>query len=597
MPPVHAGFPVRHPASRSWASPDRLAWLAVAVAVILFAIPVSKPLYLDNVEFPYAAKAAAERGIPVYYRGEEIPALSGLYHPPLYTYLLAAWFKLWGFGESQARLFGFLCVFLHGLVVIYGIRVLFGPESAARATPFFWIIFLLNPYTLQGAAVMDIDNTIYGPLLAGMMIAALRLSWKDGEPRRDQPGWADWGGLAALTALSLWAKMTTVLSVMPLALLLPVQRLGWRRALIGGTVSVGCGVLLFLASYALYGVVSGLDIAFSFQFLLFSFRQRSGTATGMEWVAAHWKTLLDMLHWQRLWTGLLPWAVLLATLLWCCWRWLRLRDSRARDAGLLLAWALFVTLFYCGLTSTFGRAPFKYVYVAWGIVCGLLAVWQSRAWERLQGSSGLRAGVWAGWAFAAACFAISGKWLRDRAILEASSGREEFWMMAVPAGLALAGLLLWKRPVAALLYHLGTMAYIGAMLGLALAMARAPYPTTYDYGQEGFDDTVCFIREHTRPQEIIVSMKDVGFRAQRRFFENYQYITNGQAWAEKMRKILLEGRARYAVFTEGNGPDNLDLNPALKDVIHSLCVQTRRYGHYRIYDCADAPRRARAQAP
>jgi hypothetical protein len=594
MPPVSAPTEFHSLSWRSLAQPERLALLALVLAVILFAIPAHKPLYLDNVEFPYAAKAAAEKGVPVYYRGEEIPRLSGLYHPPLYIYLLAAWFKFWGFGEAQARWFSFLCVLLHGGIVLYGMRVLLGSETAKKAAPFFWIIFLLNPYTLQGAAVLDIDNTIYGPILAGMLAALLRLAWKEGQPREDAPCLREWGVVALLTAVALWAKLTTVLSVMPLAVLLPARRLGLRGAALAGGGAVAAGVALFLASYALYGLISGLDVTFSFRFLLFSFRQRSGTSTGLEWLAAHWQTFRDMIHWQVLWTGLFPWAVAVFTLLWLGRRWLLLREPRARDATFVLGWALFVTAFYCGLTYTFGRAPFKYVYVAWGILCAVLAAWQAAAWDRLREWPGMRVG-WTAWILAAACFLISGKWLRDRFILEGTLNRADLAMLALPVLLALAGFLMWRRSSGALLYHHGTFAYVGTMLGLALAMARAPYPTTYDYGQEGFDDTVCFIRQHTAPEEVIISMKDVGFRAGRRFFENYQYVFGSREWVEKMRSILLDGKARYAVFTEGNGPDNLALNPALGDVIRSLCVQVRQYGHYRIYDCADAPRRAAAR--
>lgn len=593
MPPVSASSEPRFLNWNMLARPERLAVLALALAVILFAIPAAKPLYLDNVEFPYAAKAAAEKGVPVYYRGEELPRLSGLYHPPLYIYLLAAWFRVWGFGEAQARWFGFVFALLHGWAVLYGLRVLLGREMARKAAPFFWVIFLLNPYTLQSAAVMDIDNTVYGPLLVATLAVALSLSWRDGEPRQDEPALREWALLAVLTALSLWAKMTTVLSVLPLAVVLPARRLGWRRAALAGGAAVAGGALLFLASYALYGLISGQDIRFSFHFLLFSFRQRSGTSTGLEWLAAHWRTLQDMVRWQALWTGLLPWVVALLTLLWLGRRWSQNRDPRARDAALVLGWALFVTLFYCGLTYTFGRAPFKYVYVAWGILCAALAAWQAAAWDRIEERPGLRG--WTAWILAWACFLISGRWLRDRAILEGSVSLADLGMLAFPALLALAGMLLWRRRLGPFLYHHGTFAYVGAMLGLALAMSRAPYPTTYDYGQEGFDDTVCFIRQHTAPDEVIVSMKDVGFRAGRRYFENYQYVFGGPEWVEKMRRILLDGRARYAVFTEGNGPDNLALNPALGEVIRGLCVQVREYGHYRIYDCADAPRSAAAR--
>lgn len=561
---------------------------------MLFAIPTHKPLYLDNMDFPAVARATAETGIPVYYRGEENPRHSGLYHPPLYIYLLAGWFRAWGFGETQARLFGFACLFLHGWILLRGVRALFGSGFAQACAPVFWALFLLHPYTLQGAAVLDIDTSIYGPLLAALVVSALELNWRNGSWRTDPVALREWLAISLLTALALWAKLTTALSVLPLAAVLPARRIGWRKALLAGGLSVAAGALLFLASYGAYGAITGLDIAYTFRFLAFSLHQRSGPATGLEWLAAHWRTLRDMIHWQLLWTGLLPWLVAAATLVWA---WLRRggeEGRRARDAALPVAWALAVTVFYCWLTYSFGRAPFKYAFVAWGVVCAALAAWQTAAWIRLQEHAGLRAARATAWLTGAVFFLLVGKWLRDRAILEGATTRADLAVLVLPALLGLAGLLAWRRTAGALCFHHGTLAYAGAMLGLALAMARAPYPTTYDYGQEGFDDTVCFLRHHTAPEEAIISMKDVGFRAGRRYFENYIYVFGGPEWTARMRQLLLEGRARYAVFTRGNGPDDLVHNPALAEVIGSLCTLSRQYGHYRIYDCSGAAQRAAA---
>lgn len=565
--------------------------------MILFAIPAAKPLYLDNMDFPAVAKATAETGLPIYYRGEESPRHSGLYHPPLYIYSLAAWFRLWGFGEAQARLFGLACLFLHGWVVLYGLRLLFGEEALAAA-PWFWALLLLNPYSLQGAAVLDIDTSIYGPLLAGLLAAALRIGWRDGEPRRDDVKAAEWGLVAALMALSLWAKLTTAVSVAPAVILLLVPRLGWRKALLQGGGALAGGVALFVPSYFLYGWATRQDVSYTFRFTLASLSQRSGASFGWEWLAGHGRIFLDMAEWQVRWSGLLPWVTAAGVAAGLVWRWWRNRDRRSRDAAIVLIWALFVTVFYCGLTYTFGRAPFKYVFVGWGVIQACTAVCATAAWQRI---ASLRAQA-AGWRMRAggglflACFVLSGKWLRDRMVLEAGMSRGEQLALLLPAAAVLAGLLMRGRKWADLAAGGGAIAYMGLMAGMALAMARAPYSTTYNYGQEGFEETVCFIQQHTQPGDAILSMKDVGFRAGRRYFENYGYIFGGAERAEAARRILTEGKARYAVFTEGNGPDFLGFNPRLQEVIQSLCVLERSYGHYRIYDCAGAAAGSAARA-
>lgn len=556
--------------------------------MILFAIPAAKPLYLDNMDFPAVAKAAAETGLPIYYRGEENAHHSGLYHPPLYIYSLAAWFRLWGFGEAQARWFGLVCVFLYGWIVLYGIRLLFGRQVQDRAAPWFWIVFLLNPYTLQGAAVLDIDTTVYGPLLAALFAAVLRIRWSDGLQRENPVRPAELGLIALLTALALWAKLTTVLSVMPAAVILLAGRLGWRRALLLGGGALASGAALFLASYFLYGWITGQDVLYTFRFTAMSLSQRSSAGTGWQWLAAHSRTLLDMAMWQVQWSGLLPWVVAPAMALFLMRRGRLEKDARTRDASVVVVWALFVSGFYCALLYTYGRSPFKYIFVCWGVVSACVAAAMPEAWARLSRIPAPRlapAALWGVLLFTA-CFFVSGKWLRDRMILEGTMTRADRLALVLPAAAALGGFALRRGSPGAALFSGAVLAHAGLMSGLALAMARAPYPTTYDYGQQGFDETVCFIREHTRPGDAILAMKDVGFRAERRYFENYGYVFGGPAAAEAARKLLEEGKARYAVFTEGNGPDFLGFNPQLKEAIDNLCTLERAYGHYRIYDCA-----------
>src|ERR1035438_115406 len=174
--------------------------------ILLFASSAAKPLHLDNMDFPAAAKQTALTGVPVYYRGENDPNALGLYHPPLYIYLLAAWIRVFGFGESQVRLFGMTCALLQGAVVLCIIRTLFG-YAACMWQPFFWILFLLNPYTLQTASITDIDSTIYGPLLCFVLWAALRISWRDGEWRTDPVFRWEYGLIGLAAFLCLWSKL------------------------------------------------------------------------------------------------------------------------------------------------------------------------------------------------------------------------------------------------------------------------------------------------------------------------------------------------------------------------------------------------------
>ncbi|MEJ5367651.1 MAG: glycosyltransferase family 39 protein [Bryobacteraceae bacterium] len=581
----------------TWTQSSRTVAAVIAAACILFAIPVAKPLYLDNMDFPAVAKATAETGLPVYYRGEENPRHLGLYHPPLYIYLLAAWFRLWGFGAVQARLFGFVLLLVHGWVVLRAVKLLFGAAAARRAAPWFWALFLLSPFALQGAAVLDIDTTIYGPLLVSMLVAVLRLHWHDGQLREDEPRAREYVLIAAWTAAAFWAKLTTVLAVIPAALWLSAGGRGSRRTLLRCSLAVVSGAGLFLASYFAYGWLTGLDVTYTFRFTLMSFQGRLRESSLWARILAHAHTFLDMASWQVQWSGLLPWVAALAAAGWSAGVVVRRKERRWRDAFILLALSLAVTGGYCALLYTFGRSPFKYVFVVWGLVAACLSLAASWGFERLRAHRlpaqrlilALLVIVFAG------SFLAGGRWLRDRAILEGNLYPETKWMLVTPVLLASAGMLLFRTAAGPVLLLAGVALHGGHMTGTALAMARAPYPTTYDYGQLGFEETACFLRENTAPEEAVISMKDIGFHTGRRYFENYGYLFTGQQGADAMRAILLAGKARFAVFTEGNGPDDLRINPPLQEVIQESCTLARSYGHYRIYDCAKANASARGK--
>ncbi len=127
--------------------------IAILAFVALAWLQAGKPLQLDNMDFPAVAAATADSGLPVYYRGEENPDAIGLYHPPLYIYALAGWFKLFGAGPVSARMFDVLCAIVAGFLALQIVREVFGPQAARKIAPAFFIVYLLNPFALQARLV------------------------------------------------------------------------------------------------------------------------------------------------------------------------------------------------------------------------------------------------------------------------------------------------------------------------------------------------------------------------------------------------------------------------------------------------------------
>jgi hypothetical protein len=559
--------------------------LVILLFILLFAGSAAKPLQLDNMEFPAMAKATAASGLPVYYKGEMEPRALGLYHPPLYIYLLAGWFRAFGYGEAQARLFGMVCTLIQGGVVLLMIRTLFG--TSFRWGPVFWGLFLLNPYTLQTAAVADIDPTIYGPLLCLVVLTTLRVSWRDGEWRTDAVTRLDyfWIGLALL--LCLWSKLTTVLLVVPAVFLLLIARLGVRKAAAATALLAAASTAVFVATYYLYGAVTGLDINFTYRFTLFSFLERgSRGGTGLlGGLHDRVGNLAGTLSAVVAWTGGLPWLSGAAAVLIGLHAGLRKGDRRLLHYAIALGLGLLTTLYYCFQTGPYSLAPFKYTFVYWGLCLTAPLVLLSRhlqpdltaigGWAKGIGLVGffLAVAVWANFK------------VRDD-VMMAGNFIGHRWVALLPGVLFLGALAFaWLRKRGFGVPMLALALYAGLQFGSAVYQERAPYSTTYDYGQMGFADTVAFLKSSTGPDDVIAAGKDVGLSSGIRCYENSKILGPGPDSPDEAdyQKRMLAGRFAFMVFSEVRGTDHLENKPGFARWFLEHATLVRSIGHYRIY--------------
>jgi hypothetical protein len=158
------------------------------------------------------------------------------------------------------------------------------------------------------------------------------------------------------------------------------------------------------------------------------------------------------------------------------------------------------------------------------------------------------------------------------------------WAALGPGLVALAGVVAFRfSRIRNALLVVAFISYCGLEFGISLYQARVQYATTYDYGQTGFLDAVAFIDMNTAPADVIVSMKDVGFRAHRRYYEDYPAIYGDGAAESRLVEAIASGKAAYAVFTEGHGEDQLIVNPSMLHWVAEHCELVRSFGNYRIY--------------
>jgi hypothetical protein len=261
---------------------------AVAVGLVLVAIAslgfasrfVHDPLMADEIYLVIAADHIRDGGRPITRTKMDVAhfasadLVSGppaderdtgyaLWHPPLYLHVVALVFGLAGTGAAQARLIGLGCLLTTILIIYAATQQVFRDRPDRRAIGLLAaFLFALNPLAIQGALVVDIDNTLLAPALLLTLLAVVRSPDGVSTPRDL--------GLGALFAGLFWIKLTTPLALLLALAIFVAAREGvgvaLRRAGVVGVVG-GAG---FLGTWIAYAGAQGLPAIAPFQHLVAS---------------------------------------------------------------------------------------------------------------------------------------------------------------------------------------------------------------------------------------------------------------------------------------------------------------------------------------
>ncbi len=575
---------------------ERLArWSAltsIAIFLLLSATQAYKPLQLDSADLPVWAAAVAETGKPIAYRGEDRPADRFVYHTPLYLYALGGWFKLFGVGPSQVRLFGALCAVALGVITFWIFRALMPVSVFWTFAAIFWPMFLLNPYTVQGAAIADMDTSIYGPLLCGFVLCVIRLSWREGEVRAAAPAFAELLLCSVVLALCFWTKLTTVLLFLPYPFFLLWPRFGLFRALRLSAAVVGIGIALFLATFVTWCKWIGADpLAFWRWLISYAVTRGSSGHRGIVGRLHDFENnFLIMGPHTIKWTGFLAWVGAIAALGFCGTLAIRHKDWRAYTAGLTFGIAGLGSFYYAGQQTSFGNSPFKYQFVFWGIISAGAAYLYAVFLEPKARPSGTRRWMWiVSLGIFSGAVALGAMRFQDRVMWAGPIdvlSYWPYWLLPTVIFCAIAGAF-YKRqyllaPFAVMLFAF----QVCLELGVTLYQARQSYSTTYNYGQEGLSAAAWYLKSITNKYDVVAGMKDLGPLTQRRYYENWDYVYSGPKGADRFIRLMTSRTIRYAAFTEDLGEDQLVMNPRLQDWIMKNCRLVKSIGNYRIYELA-----------
>ncbi|HWH25508.1 MAG TPA: hypothetical protein VNT53_02535 [Pseudolysinimonas sp.] len=255
--------------------------LGVILAFLAVSIPQwGQPYVIDEAVFPYVADGILKSGSPYFYNGEFRPHDLGLWHPPLYDYLLAAHLGVWGFSPFAVRSFGAICVIAALFFLMLALRKIAPTMRQAGYVALAGLV-LLNPLVLSDALVPDIDGTL-GPLVVALALWLATIVSQGVLGRRLILGLVAFAVLAVSTKFMIAGIVAAI--VLASALISPLQR--WTKAL-WVVIAFAVGTVVSLGLLFALGAALKFDALDPFEYLLGSLGSRAPGRTGIRGTLAN----------------------------------------------------------------------------------------------------------------------------------------------------------------------------------------------------------------------------------------------------------------------------------------------------------------------
>ncbi len=537
--------------------------VVIGLFLVLVAVQADKSFILDEAEFPFVAHAASISGKPIYYHGEASPDHVGTYHPTLYINALALFIKAFGFNEITVRAFGAITVLLSAYLLILIFRQLSSKRSKTAETLLLGL-FLLNPYTLANATLPDIDSTVL-PVLCLLFIFAANKLILQGKHSPEKLIVI----LSVVFALTLWTKLTTPL-ILPayLICLMYISSKNIKKSLLVTFLVFIGGAALYASTYYLYCILLDLSPTYTYSFLLSSFTKGTTDSAGiLDGIIRNVDYIKYFVYW--------PTLPILAIFLVSLFGIVSNKDfsEEGKTKKVLGMMGLLTTVFYAMLISPFGGF-FKYPFVVFGLIM-LTIVFFYQDYTEKQKTNPLIFVI-------AAClgFFVQLMYWGDSMFVNVKPSKHLFTLLVISS---VFFALIKFRPILVRGVFVFTLLFsIGFQFSISRIQAISPYPTKYLYGQTGLDQTANYLNLNTEDDEVIWSMKDVGYYADRRFIESYRYYFN-ESLETELEGMLKEGKVRYYVVTTGIGQDNIDYYTRIGEILEDHATIERRFGNFIIY--------------
>lgn len=559
------------------------AALAVAVYLALAAPILDAPLRWDETEFPRQASAIVQRGVPKVTFAEtgyvvhpdawvrQWDADYGLWHPPLYLYLLAAPVAVFGEGDVAVRSLGFVLGAAGTLLTVLvtwllATRAGLRAPAAVAAAAIAGLAMATNPFWVEGTMRIDIDGAL-GSLLvlgtaAGYGILAARRA-----PLRGP-------FLGAMLFALLWAKPPSVPLI--LAGLLLYALACARRELLVVVVAAAVAAAAFAVTWGAYCVGLGLPWDFPLKF----------TGAKGENIGRSPFDIANVIRFNLAWIGFPLVALGLVATLATLRRVLRRRPEPLPHDALVLI-ALVTAAFYLLVWTQPGK--YTVLLVPLLSVAGAIEAVPVLAAVRLRGRGGpALAGL------AAVTFFLGALLVRDTVTAPERLATERGFSAALDdprlPRLAVAGGLLLVAIIGARLVGargasaavvVGSLVVLLPLQVTQIVRLGANADSTLVLApkeEAGFRDTVGWLREHVRSGDILIAPKELAYYLDRgKVVPTDRDITYP---IDEVPAAVVGGRARYVV-ADGQGLATITLaEPDWRDGF----VQRRRLGSFEVYE-------------
>ena len=475
-----------------------MAWRALLLAGLVLALAAMawqadlRPLVTDETEFAQTGPSVWQGAAPLACDGLGQKVI--LHHPQGYHLALGAVMGLAGGGNLAARALGLASLLLCLPLMAWLARMVHGPDPPGAG---WWAGLLLftSPLAVQGALLVDIDNTLLVPAFLALVCLLYR--------RVMQPACPAWFVPAASLAfaLLLWIKLPTPFLATGGLFLYGLIQAGRRRLLGEAVLITLLGAALFALTWWAFCAGRGLDALAPLSHLA----SRLGRG-GPGLLAGLAKNLLRL----GLWLG--PWLLLASGA--AAWRLWMSREESGPAGRLLIIIAGLVLLGYLAIGgNAFGFPRYHAPLVP------LLAVLAAGSLRSLSRS--WRTALILGLAGFAWWLLVAGDPLLQiyTANEAAAAGDQPLAEGLVRAGRDLAfwlapGLLFWpglRRGVRSA--ALAGLLAVACGAALLIVQFRAPYNVNYLYGEQGLKAAVARLSGLSRGAGLVVAPKDLAYLA------------------------------------------------------------------------------------